>query len=123
MWWDDKETQQNQNRAAIKYVLPIFLFSIFLFSMLLWKVSFLQFFSIVLTWSLMLYTFINIFIQAPHTQIPSHYSKSWKTIMYIFHFLLAFFLFYLVSVGILQHYYEPIKKLVCCNIVKNFPLF
>ena len=107
----------------IKYVLPIFMLSILLFATLLWEITFLQFLTIVVTWSLMLYTFINIFIQTKHVQIPECYSKISKTIMYIFHFILSFMLFYLVFVGILQHHFEVVKKLACYDIIKNFPLF
>ena len=124
MWWfEDKGTQRVQNTVMLKYVLPIFILSIFFFAILLWEITFLQFLAITVTWSLMLYTFINIFIQTTHVQIPGYYSKISKTIMYIFHFVLSFMLFYLVIVGILQHHYEFFKKLACCDIIKNFPLF
>ena len=124
LWFNDKHTHHTQNTVMLKYVIPIFVISIIFFSLFfIWEISFLQLIAIVITWSLLVYTFINIFIQTPHVQIPEYYPKWLKTIFYILHFLMMLMLFYLVFIGITYHYYPFLEKFVCCDLVRNFPKF
>jgi len=107
-----------------KFIIPIFILSILLFGLILiWKISLLQLLAIVLSWSLFIYTFINIFQQAPHVQIPDYYPTWLKTMLYIMHFIMASILFYIVLVGILHQYYPIFEGFVCCDVVKHFPSF
>jgi len=124
MWFNDKKTQSMQDSTMFGFIIPIFVVSILLFGLILiWEISLLQLIAIVLSWSLFIYTFINIFKQTPHVQIPDYYSPWLKTMLYILHFIMASILFYIVFVGILHQYYPIFEGLVCCDVVKEFPSF
>jgi hypothetical protein len=82
-WMNDKQKQYEQNIGMLKYGIPIFVFSIIAFSIILiWKISLLQLLVITTTWTLCVYTIINIFVQTPHVQIPNSYPFWLKTLLY-----------------------------------------
>jgi len=125
--WNDKTIKNRYKEQSIvhkKFVFPLFIISLFITGLLLiWKVKVFEIVLISFCVTLFIYTLVNIFLQTPHVQIPDWYPKWGQTIMYIIHFLVASFIFYLVFVGILQHYYPFFEQFVCCDLVKNFPKF
>lgn len=126
MWiWNDRTIKQRYRDQKIshrKIFLPIFLICLLLSAILLfwdiklYEVVFISFFA-----TSAIYTFINIFVRSPHVQIPDYYPTWIQVAMYIVHFLLASFVFYLFSVGILQHHFVFFENFVCCDLIKNFP--
>ena len=110
------------NRNFIKIELPMYILSlciwvIFMYDILNWKELML----LAIPTYLAPYAFMNIFLQRPHFRIPDTYSIFSKIILYIFNFILACILLYMILVGVLQYHYVFFQNLVCCDFITNFP--
>jgi hypothetical protein len=125
MFWSDK-TFWNRvkfgNKSFLSIDIPLYVVSLIVWSFFIFNdISFLALLILAIPTYMVLYGFIDIFLQLPHYRIPDTYSKEVKTFLYIVNFLIACFLFYFVSVGLLQHYYPQLQKFICCDALKSFP--
>ncbi len=123
--WNDEtywDRWKSSNKIFFKVTIPavvgcFMIISIFMYDTLSW----LEIFIISVPIVFLIETFVDIFLQLPHPKIPDTYPKWAQTVIYIVFFLVACFLFYMVELGVLQHYYPTLKNYICCDIVKNFP--
>jgi len=123
--WNDQTFSDRYKKETVvlrKILFPLFLINTFVWIIFIFHdVKIYEILLIVFASTIWIYTLINIFYQFPNSKIPDWYSKWAQTLLYIIHFLIASFLFFLIIVGILQHYYPFFEKLAFCDFIKNFP--
>jgi len=124
-FWNDKtfwDRVKFGNKSFFIIDIPIYVISLIIWALFMFNgVSFLALLILAIPTYMVIYGFVDIFLQLPHFRIPDTYGKEAKTFLYIINFLIACTLFYFVSIGILQYYYPYLQEFVCCDVVRNFP--
>jgi len=125
LFWNDKtfwDRVKFGNKSFFIIDIPLYMVSLIVWGLFIFNdVSFFTLLILAIPTYMVVYGFIDIFLQLPHFRIPDTYSKEARTFLYVVNFLIACALFYFVSVGLLQHYYPYLQEFVCCDAVRNFP--
>ena len=100
--WNDKSLGERligESYALIVVFLPIFLLNLIFYYFIMPELVRESFLGTSFISSATIYTFINIFLQFPSSNIPKEGSKYWVTFLYIVHFLVSSLVFIVTLYG------------------------
>ncbi|MEJ2373084.1 MAG: hypothetical protein P8Y16_04720, partial [Sulfurimonas sp.] len=96
---------------VLKTSIPIWGLSFLLLFIFLDKPKYYEILVITFVFSYWISSIIAILFLPPHWRLPEEASDETKRLVYFFHFAVVSFAFYMLTVGILQHYYPFFESL------------